>query len=93
MVFMKGNKDEPKCKFSKALMEILKEEKLVASIISSVQHAYYALCSVEFDTFDILQDQEVREQLKVYSNWPTYPQVYAKGELVGGLDIIKVLYF
>ena len=46
---------------------------------------------VEFDTFDIFSDEEVRQGLKTYSNWPTYPQVYVKGELVGGLDIIKEL--
>lgn len=48
-------------------------------------------CSIEFDTFDILTDEEVRQGLKTYSNWPTYPQVYIKGELIGGLDIIKEL--
>ena len=45
--------------------------------------------SIDFDHFDILQDEEVRERLKAHSNWPTYPQVYAHGELVGGLDVIK----
>jgi len=45
--------------------------------------------TIEFDTFDILTDDEVRQGLKKYSNWPTYPQVYVKGELIGGLDIIK----
>ena len=44
-----------------------------------------------FETFDILSDQEVREKLKEHSNWPTYPQVYVKGTLIGGLDIIKEL--
>ncbi|KAI9352312.1 glutaredoxin-3 [Zopfochytrium polystomum] len=44
---------------------------------------------VKFDTFDILSDEEVRAGLKAYSNWPTYPQLYAKGELLGGLDIVK----
>ena len=46
--------------------------------------------SVQYSTFDILSDEEVRQGLKTYSNWPTYPQVYASSELVGGLDIIKV---
>lgn len=46
---------------------------------------------VPYDTFDILTDEEVRQGLKVYSDWPTYPQLYVKGELVGGLDIIKEL--
>ncbi|KAI3361312.1 hypothetical protein L3Q82_013493 [Scortum barcoo] len=46
---------------------------------------------VDYDTFDILQDEEVRQGLKSYSNWPTYPQLYVKGELIGGLDILKEL--
>jgi Grx4 family monothiol glutaredoxin len=45
--------------------------------------------SVEYSTFNILEDNEVREGLKKYSDWKTYPQLYVKGELVGGLDIIK----
>jgi Grx4 family monothiol glutaredoxin len=44
---------------------------------------------VKYDYFDILTDDEVREGLKQFSNWPTYPQVYVRGELVGGLDIVK----
>jgi len=44
-----------------------------------------------FETFDILGDEEVRQGLKTFSNWQTYPQIYVKGELVGGLDIIKDL--
>ncbi|GFO42028.1 glutaredoxin-3 [Plakobranchus ocellatus] len=44
---------------------------------------------VPYTTFDILTDDEVRQGLKEYSNWPTYPQLYAKGELLGGLDVIK----
>ncbi|XP_028984011.1 glutaredoxin 3 [Betta splendens] len=46
---------------------------------------------LDYDTFDILQDEEVRQGLKTYSNWPTYPQLYVKGELIGGLDIVKEL--
>ncbi|XP_065560262.1 glutaredoxin-3-like [Artemia franciscana] len=44
-----------------------------------------------FSTFDILADEEVRQGLKTFSDWPTYPQVYVKGSLIGGLDIIKEL--
>mmetsp|Transcript_13273 Transcript_13273/g.28680 ORF Transcript_13273/g.28680 Transcript_13273/m.28680 type:complete len:386 (-) Transcript_13273:264-1421(-) len=47
--------------------------------------------SLSFGYFDILEDDEVRQGLKAYSDWPTYPQLYAKGELVGGLDILKEL--
>lgn len=44
---------------------------------------------IAYGTFDILSDEDVRQGLKKYSDWPTYPQLYAHGELVGGLDIMK----
>ncbi|OWZ01543.1 Grx4 family monothiol glutaredoxin [Phytophthora megakarya] len=44
---------------------------------------------IQFGTFDILQDDEVRQGLKQFSDWPTYPQLYVNGSLVGGLDILK----
>jgi Grx4 family monothiol glutaredoxin len=47
---------------------------------------------LDYETFDILLDYQVREGLKKLSNWPTYPQVYANGELVGGLDICMELH-
>lgn len=43
---------------------------------------------VPFSSFDILTDEEIRQGLKEYSDWPTYPQLYARGELVGGCDIV-----
>ncbi|CAJ0632483.1 7406_t:CDS:2 [Entrophospora sp. SA101] len=42
---------------------------------------------VKYGTFNILADEEIRQGIKEYSNWPTYPQLYINGELVGGLDI------
>lgn len=45
-----------------------------------------------FTTFDILQDMDVRQGLKEYSNWPTFPQLYFKGKLVGGNDIITEMF-
>ena len=44
---------------------------------------------MRFGTFDILTDEEVRQGLKTFSNWPTYPQLYADGKLLGGLDIVQ----
>lgn len=44
---------------------------------------------ITFSSFDILTDEEVRAGLKVYSDWPTYPQLYVNGTLMGGLDIVK----
>ncbi|GAX14099.1 hypothetical protein FisN_8Hh064 [Fistulifera solaris] len=46
---------------------------------------------ISYDSFDILQDDQVREGLKKFSDWPTYPQLYVDGELVGGLDIVTEL--
>lgn len=45
-----------------------------------------------FAYVNILEDPEVREGLKVYSNWPTFPQLYVNGELIGGCDIIVEMY-
>jgi len=45
--------------------------------------------TLSFSSFDILEDDEVRQGLKEFSEWPTYPQLYIKGELMGGLDIVK----
>lgn len=45
--------------------------------------------AVPFGHFNILDDEDVRQGLKTYSDWPTYPQVYVKGVLIGGLDILK----
>jgi monothiol glutaredoxin len=47
---------------------------------------------VPFETFDVLSDQEIRQGIKEYSEWPTIPQVYLKGEFVGGSDILIELY-
>ena len=47
---------------------------------------------VEYFVVDVLQDQEIREGIKSYSNWPTIPQLYIKGNFVGGCDIILDLY-
>ena len=45
--------------------------------------------NIEYKYFDILTDDEVRNGLKIFSDWPTYPQLYSNGVLIGGLDIIK----
>lgn len=49
-------------------------------------------CGAEFASVNILEDFELREALKEYSHWPTYPQLYVKGELIGGCDIMADLY-
>lgn len=74
MLFMKGTPEEPRCGFSRKVVDILKEEK------------------VDFGSFDILSDNQVREGLKKFSNWPTFPQLYCKGELLGGADITIAMH-
>ena len=45
-------------------------------------------CGAEFSSADVLMDPELREGIKAYSNWPTIPQLYIQGELIGGSDIV-----
>ena len=49
-------------------------------------------CGTEFASANILEDPELREGLKKYANWPTYPQLYVNGELIGGSDIVIEMY-
>ncbi len=47
---------------------------------------------VAFETVDVLQDPEIRDGIKAYSDWPTIPQLYVKGEFVGGSDIMMEMF-
>ena len=47
---------------------------------------------VKFKAVNVLEDQDVREGIKAFSNWPTIPQLYVKGEFVGGCDIMKEMF-
>jgi monothiol glutaredoxin len=48
--------------------------------------------NVEYATVDVLQDMEIRQGIKEYSDWPTIPQLYVKGEFLGGSDIMMEMY-
>lgn len=74
MLFMKGSPRDPRCGFSRKVVQALGEEGL------------------DFGSFNILSDEAVRQGLKEYSNWPTYPQLYVKGEFIGGCDIILEMH-
>ena len=58
-----------------------------AQTVSALRHL-----GAEFHSVNIFDDPELREALKRYSNWPTYPQLYVKGELIGGCDIALEMY-
>lgn len=47
---------------------------------------------VDYQAVNVLEDQDVREGIKAYSDWPTIPQLYVKGEFVGGCDIVKEMF-
>lgn len=47
---------------------------------------------VKYETVDVLQDQDIRQGIKEYSDWPTVPQLYVKGEFVGGSDIMMEMF-
>lgn len=49
-------------------------------------------CGVDFHAVNVLEDEVIRQGIKVFSNWPTIPQLYVKGEFIGGSDILKEMY-
>lgn len=49
-------------------------------------------CGVEFADIDVLRDQDLRQGIKDFSDWPTIPQIYVKGEFIGGCDIAKEMF-
>ncbi|MEM9173122.1 MAG: Grx4 family monothiol glutaredoxin [Pseudomonadota bacterium] len=59
---------------------------------SSQAIAALKACGTEFAYFNIFEDEDIRQGLKAFSNWPTFPQLYVNGELIGGSDIIVEMY-
>lgn len=49
-------------------------------------------CQAQYVAIDVLADQNIREGIKTYANWPTIPQLYVNGEFVGGSDIMRAMY-
>ena len=78
---------------SHSIMVFMKGTKLMpqCGFSNNVVQILNAL-GMNFDTFDLLSDMEVRQAIKEYSNWPTIPQVYLKGEFLGGSDILVEMY-
>ena len=77
LLFMKGSASFPMCGFSGRAVQILKA------------------CGVEpkgLQTVNVLEDDGIRQGIKEYSSWPTIPQLYVRGEFVGGSDIMMEMY-
>tara|TARA_B100000029_G_scaffold480002_1_gene527607 strand:+ start:125 stop:448 length:324 start_codon:yes stop_codon:yes gene_type:complete len=78
---------------SSPIMVFMKGTKLMpqCGFSNNVVQILNAL-GMSFETFDVLSDMEIRQGIKDYSNWPTIPQVYVKGEFLGGSDILIEMY-
>ena len=50
------------------------------------------MCTSDLGSVDVLQDMEIRDGIKQFSNWPTIPQLYVKGEFIGGCDIVRAMF-
>uniref|UniRef100_A0A2N9I266 Glutaredoxin domain-containing protein n=1 Tax=Fagus sylvatica TaxID=28930 RepID=A0A2N9I266_FAGSY len=77
VAFIKGSRSAPLCGFSQRVIGILENEQ------------------VDYESVDVLDDEYnsgLRETLKKYSNWPTFPQIFVNGELIGGCDILTSMY-
>ena len=77
VLFMKGSASFPQCGFSGRAVQVLKACGLDTSGIKTV---------------NVLEDEEIRSGIKEYSNWPTIPQLYVKGEFIGCSDIMMEMY-
>ena len=75
--FMKGNASFPMCGFSGRAVQILKASGVDPRSLATV---------------NVLEDEAIRQGIKDYSQWPTIPQLYVKGEFVGGSDIMMEMY-
>ena len=77
VLFMKGNASFPMCGFSGRAIRILKAVGVDPKTLKTV---------------NVLEDDEIRQGIKEYSQWPTIPQLYIKGEFIGGSDIMMEMY-
>ena len=77
VLFMKGNASFPMCGFSGRAIQILKAVGIDTRTLKTV---------------NVLEDEGIRQGIKEYSQWPTIPQLYVKGEFVGGSDIMMEMY-
>ena len=77
LLFMKGTASFPQCGFSGRAIQILKACGVDPKEVKSV---------------NVLEDDEIRQGIKEYSHWPTIPQLYIKGEFIGGSDIMMEMY-
>lgn len=74
---MKGTPETPQCGFSRNSIQIL---------------GLQGVDPAKFTAFNVLEDEDLRQGIKEFSNWPTIPQLYVDGEFVGGCDILMTMH-
>ena len=77
LLFMKGNANFPMCGFSGRAIQLLKASGVDLKTLK---------------TINVLDEPDIRQGIKAYSNWPTIPQLYIKGEFIGGSDIMTEMF-
>ncbi|KAF8605995.1 glutaredoxin-like protein [Ceratobasidium sp. AG-I] len=77
VLFMKGTPETPQCGFSRAVIQILDLHDVPKD---------------KMKTYNVLEDAELRNSIKEYSDWPTIPQLYVDGQFVGGCDIVMSMH-
>ena len=87
---------------SPSIPDLIAQSPVVLFIKGSAQHPQCGFSrvvvrilnylKVPFVSFDVLQDPDLRENLKIFSQWPTFPQLYVQGELIGGCDIVQEMF-
>lgn len=73
-LFMIGDKDFPRCGFSKKVVDVLNT------------------LNIDFETFNVLEDENIKEGIKEFAQWPTFPQLWVNNELIGGCDIVIEMF-
>ncbi|KPI37862.1 Monothiol glutaredoxin-5, mitochondrial [Cyphellophora attinorum] len=76
VLFMKGTPDQPQCGFSRTMIQILGQQ---------------GVDPTKFAAYNVLEDPDLRDGIKQYSDWPTIPQLYVDKEFVGGVDIVMTM--
>ncbi|KAG6019335.1 monothiol glutaredoxin grx5, partial [Claviceps citrina] len=77
VLFMKGTPEAPQCGFSATVIKIL---------------SWQGVDPAAFTAYNVLEDADLREGIKEYSDWPTIPQLYVRREFVGGCDILRTMH-
>ncbi|KAI5180025.1 monothiol glutaredoxin [Nematocida sp. AWRm80] len=73
VLFIKGTPTRPQCRFTKQLLLLLEEEGITPN---------------QYKSYNVLDNNTIRTEMKIFSDWPTFPQVYVKGQFIGGLDVL-----